>query len=464
MSRTALILTHAYPPLARVGAFRIARFAKYLPDSGWRPLVVTMRPEAFHAGHADASLNAWTPADAHVVRTDSWRPPAWLLKRFTGRQSFDASRPAALPPEKTSATAGFASAVANGLRGRLRGAAQSVRTLVGTPDPYWTWACWAIRASLSQIARQRVDIILASGPPHSVHLMALALKALTGLPLVIDFRDPWAHNPWAQSQEGWLRNTLNVGYERLCVETCDGVILNTPSLLADFQNRYRQGLHARFAVLPNGYDPDLLSRASELEREAPPANGMVRICHAGAVYGRRDLRPLITGVARFAAAGQPARLELLGTIDDADSLRDWIREQGWGNIVSLVGQTTHDEALRRTAAADVLIAIRNNTRWQVPAKLYEMLAFHKPIVILDDDGAAARFVSQYELGLSANPADPEEIATALGKAIEQRSRFAGGAGRDLALRTFNGRRQVAKLASILTRAVHRAPLTGPGGH
>jgi glycosyltransferase involved in cell wall biosynthesis len=148
----------------------------------------------------------------------------------------------------------------------------------------------------------------------------------------------------------------------------------------------------------------------------------------------------------------------LGTIDGADALREWIRQQGFERFVSLEGQTTHDEALRRTALADVLVAIRNNTPWQVPAKLYEMLAFRKPIVVLDEDGAAARFVSQYQLGLATNPTDSDDIAKALAAAIKERGRFAQSTGRETALRTFNGRAQTAQVASILNRVVQRTPL------
>ena len=42
-----LIFSYAFPPIASSGTFRVARFVKYLPEFGWRPIVVT--PKSKHA-------------------------------------------------------------------------------------------------------------------------------------------------------------------------------------------------------------------------------------------------------------------------------------------------------------------------------------------------------------------------------------------------------------------------------
>ena len=36
-----------------------------------------------------------------------------------------------------------------------------------------------------------MDVIVTTGPPHSLHLIGLGLKEIPGNSVVADFRDPW---------------------------------------------------------------------------------------------------------------------------------------------------------------------------------------------------------------------------------------------------------------------------------
>ena len=38
-----------------------------------------------------------------------------------------------------------------------------------------------------------VDLIVSTGPPHSMHLIALGLKKKFDIPWIADFRDPWTN-------------------------------------------------------------------------------------------------------------------------------------------------------------------------------------------------------------------------------------------------------------------------------
>ena len=47
--RRILIIAYHFPPDAAVGALRPLKFAKYLPQFGWEPWVLTVRPEYYES-------------------------------------------------------------------------------------------------------------------------------------------------------------------------------------------------------------------------------------------------------------------------------------------------------------------------------------------------------------------------------------------------------------------------------
>jgi glycosyltransferase involved in cell wall biosynthesis len=326
------------------------------------------------------------------------------------------------------------------------------------PDPYVWWIGPAFRAALAVIRTVKPDVILSTSPPHSVHLVGLALKAWTSLPWVIDLRDPWARNPWQASHDWKLRQSLHRVFERLCVRRADLVILNTPELAEDFERTYARAWRTRFSVLPNGYDPDLLPHVQRLIAQAPRDPHVLRIGHVGAVYGRRDLAPLVLAMEKLLAAGRRVRLDLVGPIDQSQEIEALVRARGLAEHVKLWGRVRYDEALLHTAQSDVLLVIRNNTPLQAPAKLYEILMFRRPIVALDDGGgAAARLVRQFSLGAVADPTDAASIAAAVEAAVAAAGNGRAAQGRENALAEFDGRKQVARLATLLDQAARNSP-------
>ncbi|MBK8489273.1 MAG: hypothetical protein IPL48_16005 [Bacteroidetes bacterium] len=61
------------------------------------------------------------------------------------------------------------------------------------PDARKFWIEPSVKFLLKYISDKPVDIIISTGPPHSMHMIALALKQKTELPWIADFRDPWTN-------------------------------------------------------------------------------------------------------------------------------------------------------------------------------------------------------------------------------------------------------------------------------
>jgi glycosyltransferase involved in cell wall biosynthesis len=339
-------------------------------------------------------------------------------------------------------------------------ARQLTRLLFETPDAEIGWVVPAVLAARRMVREYHPRLVYSTGPPHSSHLAAVVIKAMSRLPLVLDFRDPWARKAWGGDFK--LRSVIQERLEGLCVRNADHVILNTAQLQRDFLTTYSQEPPDKFTLLPNGYDPELRPRIDEFLQRQTNSTTMpvLRLCHPGAVYGERDLRPLVDALARLVSAGVAIELDQAGRLSSiqAEQLGAFLRERDLSDRVRLHGHLSHEKTLEHMAAANVLIVIQPGTSDQIPGKLYEMLMFRKPIVALSDEGATADVIREFDLGVVVPPTDPEQIAHAI-LATSGRRRSAAW---DRAIDAFDGRRLAGKLARTLDRTCR--PEDSPVAH
>ena len=82
--RRVLIFAYFFPPLGGAGVQRIAKFAKYLPEQGWLPTVVTVRARDYWM--SDPSLEGELGSRVAVVRTRSLTGLA-LMRRLAPAQA-----------------------------------------------------------------------------------------------------------------------------------------------------------------------------------------------------------------------------------------------------------------------------------------------------------------------------------------------------------------------------------------
>jgi glycosyltransferase involved in cell wall biosynthesis len=438
-----LVIAAAYPPSNSAGVHRTVRFVRYLPEFGWTPVVLTMEdPEGITAGETDAKAASLEHVAVH--RTGRRRPEK-------NGSSGDNGGHAPSLKDTSSGKSRFTRP--------LRSAAANLKDLLlETPDRNVSWASASIRTALQLVQRLHPAAIYTTGPPHSTHLIGLRLKRRTGLPWIADFRDPWARKPWGfKDRNPWGQRLLG-WYERRCVSAADRVILNTDHMTSEFRAHYRDVPADRFITVTNGWDPavaELVHQAQETRAEGANRNGeadVIRLCHAGSLYRQRNPRPIIDALAILHRRGLRVRFEQIGSCDQSFQLSRYVREKGLEDWVSIEPPVSHEVALRRMAAADILTLVQPGTDLQVPGKLFEMLLYRKPIVALADAGATADIIQAYGLGAVASGDDPEMIACAIERAASVAGEIANSDGWSRALKDFDGRELTRALAGELDAA------------
>ncbi len=170
-----LFVTYYFPPSGGPGVQRSLKFVKYLPEFGWKVTVLTVDPADAAYPDLDPGLEAEIPTGTAVIRTRARDPYAAYAKMMGVNKG-------------TVVGVGFLSKHQTGFREKL---ARWIRANLFLPDARVGWTSFAKKAALDEVAAGDYHALLSTGPPHSAHLIAQAVKRETGLPWLLDLRDAW---------------------------------------------------------------------------------------------------------------------------------------------------------------------------------------------------------------------------------------------------------------------------------
>ena len=325
-----------------------------LPEHQWTPIVATpLNPDV---PVQDTSLKSDICDEAEVWRFPIWEPSRFLNQLGVGNSS-----------SRLGSDAGSRSS----LLGRF---VRWVRGNVFVPDARICWVKPTTKKLLRKLKRNPVDLIVTTGPPHSVHLIGLALKRATGLPWMADFRDPWSTMDYLSDFQLSRRTKKAIqDMERKVVDVADRIVVPSPSALRELGVKdKRQG-----AVVPNGWDRnDFPPSAQTRAARKTPVLG-----HFGALYGARNPVNLWAALAQSPwsfRAGGPISESVLQEIEASKVPFTW-----HGNL-------PHQEAVKAMLECDALLIVHNDSlsaRASVPGKIFECLATGLPLLVIGPNGS-----------------------------------------------------------------------------
>ena len=374
-SRRALLLTVSYPPRTEVGAARWEAFTPFLTGTGWG--VDAVIEERHPHERTDMTRLARLPADVRVAETAHKR--AWWHAALLGlRGALERTRGTGRDVPVAFDEVGRSSSNGTGVRDVLHAAVHMWRARTGLDD---------FGAVALALADARHRIVISSGPPHFVHVAASRVARRLHLPHVVDLRDPWGHAERRPLSARLLPDRHLLRYEAPTLRASALVLTNTEAAQRTLVARFPE-LADRVLCIPNGSDVEPLDPA------AVPRPPVFRIAHGGSLYLDRDPRPFFRAVGRVrdrlalgpdtlhvVFMGNPARVEgrTLTELADESGLRGVFEERAAG---------TRDEARALLSESSMAVAFQGETRTQVPAKVFEYVAFPLWLLALVGAGSA----------------------------------------------------------------------------
>ena len=405
--KRVLVVTYYWPPSGGSGVQRWVKFAKYLPQEGWEPVIYT--PENPEYTAIDHTLEAEIPHTVEIIRRPITEPYNLYRKLMGKGASTD------MKTLTAGASGGAVTEISSGKKSFKQRLSLWIRGNLFVPDPRVGWVKPSVRFLKKYLAEHPVDVIVTTGPPHSMHLIGQRLHKELGIPWIPDFRDPWSRMYYLKhlpmSARTWRRLRA---MEQSVLDDCSTVLAVTPLV----QDEFRAQTKTPVAMITNGYD------GGDFEQAVEP-DGFFNIVHTGLFAA--DGNPLnlwkALGVKAWADPDFKAalRLRLVGKVDR--EVYDAIEEAGLKNNLVDLGYRDHLAAVREQLAATVLVLpLRNDPEYRpiLPGKLFEYLASRRPILgIGQEDGAMARVLADTGAGVTAGWDNLDAIRAFIDKAWEQ---------------------------------------------
>ncbi|GGJ35283.1 glycosyltransferase, exosortase A system-associated [Sphingopyxis bauzanensis] len=288
----------------------------------------------------------------------------------------------------------------------------------------------ALARRVEALARDwRPDVLHAHSPVLD-GLAALRVGKKLGIPVIYEIRAFWedASVGNGTGREGSLRYWLTKKLETHAVKAADAVAVICEGLRGDLIAR---GIDpAKITVSPNGVDLDLFGDPPPRDDALADTLGVAAddavIGYIGSFYDYEGIDDLLASMPALVAAQPKARLLLVGGGPMEAALKAQAAASSAAAQIHFVGRVPHQEVERYYSLIDILAYPRKKMRLTdlvTPLKPLEAMAQGK-LVAASDVGGHRELIEDGVTGTLFAPDNPEAIADALAKLLENRGIWA----------------------------------------
>lgn len=272
---------------------------------------------------------------------------------------------------------------------------------------YFSFTISSFFAALFKV--KKGDVLICESPPLFLGITAVFIKWIWRCKLVFNVSDLW---PESAEKLGIIKNKflLNISYK----------LANWIYKRSDFISGQTQGIVAEIKKfqpkknvywLPNGFDYEKFGKF--LEYEPIIANEFI-VLYAGIIGHAQGLETIIYAADKLREEKE-IKFYIVGDGPEKQSLMTLAKTMRLENIVFLPNQTPAEVALWLQKCKAYVVPLRKLDLFQgaIPSKLFEPLAFGKPILLGVDGEARDLFINKGKAGLYFEPENFGELASAV---------------------------------------------------
>jgi len=395
--KKVLIITYYWPPSGGAGVQRWLKFVKYLQNFNWEPIVYTAENPEMPV--KDASLLRDIPNNIKIIKRKIWEP-YHLYKWLSGKKGENIN--AAFLNE-------------NGKKSRMAKLSVWIRGNFFIPDARKFWIKPSVRLLSRIIEKEKIDTLISTGPPHSMHLIALKLKKkFPRIKWAADFRDPWTnidfYNDLMLLSSSDKKHKL---LEQSVLANCDAVISIGSSLTEELIALNKNQTPEKFFTITNGYDEEDLPKKQVIKDTS------FSIAHIGTLVKSRNPEKLWEALLELINEHSEIKskliLKLVGKVDI--SVMESIKKYGLIEYVTKINYLPHSEVMEVQQQSRVNLLLVNqtpNAKGILTGKFFEYLSAQTPILAIGPpDGDLARILKETSSGFICDFNEKEKMKSTL---------------------------------------------------
>ena len=342
---------------------RWLKFVKYLPDFGIQPIVYI--PENPTYPILDEELVSEVSDKAIILKKKIFEP--YGFASIFSRKKTKKISSGIIPNQKKQSL--------------LEKLFLWIRGNVFIPDARVFWVKPSVLFLEKYIRENEIDTIITSGPPHSLHLIGLALKERTKAYWIADFRDPWTtigyHNKLKLSASAAKKHKE---LESIVLNEADQILVTSQTTKKEFEVLTTKPIE----IITNGFDVEKVARQ--------PLDEKFSIAHIGSFLSERNPRILWKCLKEIIKENPDFKkdfeLKLIGAV--SQEVLDALAEFRLNSYVNNLGYVSHKTAVEHQKKSQVLLLVEINsedTKSIIPGKLFEYMASERPILAIGPEGS-----------------------------------------------------------------------------
>ncbi len=352
--RKVLFITYYWPPAGGPGVQRFYYFAKKIRQFGWEPVIYTVKDGTYFA--LDHNLEKELPPNIEVLKKEAFEPHKFY-NMMMGKDK----------------NAKISNSIVSNKKGFLQSLMVYIRGNFFIPDARMFWIKPSIKYLNIYLKTHKIDAIVSTSPPQSIHLIAKEISKLNKIPWIADFRDPWTNISYFEdlNLSSYARKK-HIKLEKSVLNNADIVVTVTPSWNSDFKKLGAKNVE----TITNGFDEEFLIP------DLHPNKDKFTITYMGSLPFNRNptmfwkaIKNLINKDTVFKSK---LNIQLIGNV--SKKIIDYLIENGLKNYLEVIPYVEHKEVYNYYKKADVLLLIGiPNINGVIPGKVFEYLYAQKPI-------------------------------------------------------------------------------------
>lgn len=326
---------------------RIPGLAKYLPEFGWQPIILT--------------VPLGKDPDSRFGPPNDFRRKNQVIETY-----------------------GYTSGKALGLGARkrlgcvkplLRFLYRRYSEIAHYPDKEKGWIPFAVNAGDELLKNEEVDAMISSYSPATCHLITRKLKEKHKIPWVADFRDLWTQNhnyPYTP-----IRKVFERRLELKTLSTADALVTTSTFWAEKLKMMHKKETY----TITNGFDPEIMQKGRvDLTKN-------FTITYTGQIYTeKQDPSKLLAALKALICDGtvDPKELEVRFYGPENELLKRETERYELLDIIKQYGIIPRETSFEKQRESQVLLLLNwddPNEKGVYTGKVFEYLASQRPILV-----------------------------------------------------------------------------------